>query len=176
MPPKRKELKDTLGLGIRTLILQEVRLLRFERTFTPHFVIDAMSQSIQGTKREIIKLVRTMDDQERTIILKGMIRETVDDEIDRAIQVRKNRCLRCLHVRYYDEVGTPHMNLPIERGRAQIIGCDRLRPSLRKKCRRFVETTRTTSLEDYLSEMALLYKLREMFERFQEVWEDYFSK
>jgi hypothetical protein len=31
-----------------------------------------------------------------------------------------------------------------------------------------------TSLEQYLGEMALLYELREMFKKFEEIWGDYF--
>ena len=47
MPPRKNPLREGLKVGIRTLILQEVRLLRLGRTFTPHLIVDAMSQSIQ---------------------------------------------------------------------------------------------------------------------------------
>jgi hypothetical protein len=110
--------------------------------------------------------------KEKMVLIKRRIRQAVDEEIDRAIRLRKNRCIRCVHGRFYDEGGTPFMNLPIGIIQVQTIGCDKLQPSLRKNCRRFVEMTRATSLEDYLGEMALLYELREMFERFKEIWED----
>ncbi len=176
MATKDKELRESIKLGIKTLIIQEVRLLRLERTFTPHFIADAMAQSIRDTKREIIKLVRTMDDQERTVLLKRIIRQAVDEEINRAIQLRNTKCIRCLHGRFYDERGTPHLNLPIGTSEAQTIGCDKLQPSLRKSCRRFVETARAVSLEDYLNEMTLLYEFRELIDRIEEIWRDYFTR
>jgi hypothetical protein len=173
MPLEKRELREALRLEIKTLIFQEIRLLRLERAFTPPIIIDEMSQSIQDTKREIVKFIQMMDDQERVALLKRMIRQAVDEEIDQAIQLRKNRCTRCLYGRFYDELGTAYMNLPIGITRVQTIGCDKLQPKLRKRCRRFVETVRATSLEDYLDEMALFYELREMFERFEEIWRDY---
>src|SRR4030042_6031294 len=102
MPLKEKELRETLKLGIQTLILYEVRLLRLERTFTPHIIIDEMSQSIQETKKEIAKLTKMMAQKERAVFLKKMIRRAVDEEIDRAIGLRKTKCIRCLHGRFYD--------------------------------------------------------------------------
>jgi len=176
MPTKDKELRGAVKLGIKTLVTQEVRLLRLERTFTPHFIVDAMAQSIRDTKREIIKLVRTMEDQERTVLLKRMIRQAVDEEIERAIQLRNTKCIRCLHGRFYDERGIPHRNLPLGTSGAQTIGCDKLQPSLRKSCRRFVETARAVSLEDYLNEMTLLYDFRELIDRIQEIWKDYLTR
>ena len=154
MPLKEKELRETLKLGIQTLILHEVRLLRLERSFTPHIIIDEMSQSIQETKKEIAKLTKTMAQKERTVFLKKMIRQAVDEEIDRAIELRKTKCIRCLHGRFYDEEGTAYVNLPVKT-RVEIIGCDKLRPSLRKSCRRFVEKSMAISLEDHLNEMTL---------------------
>jgi len=175
MPIKDKELREAIRLGVKTLILQEVRLLRLERSFTPHIVIDGMSHSIQGTKREIVKLTRTMAQKERTVLLKKMIRQAVDEEIDRAIQLRKTRCIRCLHGRFYDEAGTAHVDLPV-RTRAETIGCDKLRPSLRKSCRRFVEMSKVASLDQYLNEMTLLYEFRELIDTIEEIWKDYFTK
>ena len=137
MPIKDKELREAIKLGVKTLILQEVRLLRLERSFTPHLIIEEISHSIQDTKKEIVKLTRTMAQKDRTVLLKKMIRQAVDEEIDRAIQLRKTRCIRCLHGRFYDEAGTAHVDLPV-RTRAETIGCDKLRPSLRRSCRRFV--------------------------------------
>jgi hypothetical protein len=175
MPVKDKELKGAIKLGIKTLIIQEVRRLRLEQSFTPHVIIDEMSQSIRGTKREIVKLAKAIAQKERAVLLKKMIRQAVDEEIDRAIKLRKTRCIRCLHGRFYDEAGTAHVNLPVKT-RAKTIGCDKLQPTLRKNCRRFVETSRTVSLEGYLNEMTLLYEFRELINRIEEIWKDYFVK
>ena len=175
MPIKDKELRKAIRLGVKTLILQEVRLLRLERSFTPHVIIEEISHSIQDTKKEIVKLTRTMAQKERTVLLKKMIRQTVDEEIDRAIQLRKTRCIRCLHGRFYDEAGTAHMDLPV-RTRAETIGCDKLRPSLRKSCRRFVEMSKVASLDQYLNEMTLLYEFRELIDRVEEIWKEYLTQ
>jgi hypothetical protein len=174
MPPKEKELKEALELGIKVLILQEVRLLRLERSFTPHIVIDEMSHSIQDTKKEITKLAKSFSQKERATLLKRMIRQAVDEEIDRGIELRKTKCIRCLHGRFYDEVGTAHVNLPVKT-RAKTIGCDKLRPSLRRSCRRFVERSLTNSLEDHLNEITLLYELRDVMSRIEEIWKDYLT-
>ncbi len=175
MPLKDKELRKAIRLGIKTLILQEVRLLRLERAFTPHVMIDEISDSIQETKKVIIKLTRSMDNQERTVLLKRMIRQAVDEEIDRAIQLRKTRCIRCLHGRFYDEAGTGHVDLPVKT-RAETIGCDKLRPNLRKSCRRFVEMSMAASLDDYLKEITFLYEFRGVLDRIEEIWKDYLTQ
>lgn len=173
MPSNRKALKEALKSVIETLINQEIRLLRLGQIDTSPFIVEEVSYSIMESKREVVKLTQSMARKEKMVLIKRRIRQAVDEEIDRAIRLRKNRCIRCVHGRFYDELGTPHMNLPIGIIRVQTIGCDKLQPSLRKRCRRFVEMIRATSLEDYLGEMALLYELREMFERFKEIWEDY---
>ena len=176
MPLRKNPSREGLTLGIRTLILQEVRLLRLERSFTPHFIVDEMSHSIQDTKEEIVRLAKAMAQKERAVLLKRMIRQAVDEEIDRAIRLRGTKCIRCLHGRFYDERGTPHLNLPTGTSEAQTVGCDKLQPSLRKNCRRFVETATAASLEDYLNEMTLLYEFRELIGRIHEIWEDYFIR
>jgi len=173
MPVKEKELKKGIKMGIKTLILQEVRLLRLERSFTPRLIIDEISHSIQDTKKEIVKLTKAMAQKERAALLRKMIRQAVDEEIDQAIQLRKTRCIRCLHGRFYDEAGAAHVNLPVKT-RAQSIGCDKLRPSLRKSCRRFVEMPTAPSLDQYLNEMTLLYEFKDVINRIEEVWKDYF--
>ena len=165
-----------MKLAIKTLILQGVRVLRLEQGFTPHIVIDEMSRSIQETKKTIIKLTRAIKDKENAALLKRMILQAVNEEIDRAIQLRKIKCIRCLHGRFYDEEGTAHLNLPVGVHRAQTIGCDKLRPNLRKSCRRFVETSRSISLEDYLNEMTLLYEFRELIDQIEEIWKGYLIK
>jgi hypothetical protein len=172
---KDKELREAIKLGIKTLIIQEVRLLRLERAFTPPIVIDEMARSIQETKKTIIKLTRAIKEKERTTLLKRMIHQVVDEEIDRAIEWRKTRCIRCLHGRYYDEEGTAHANLPI-RTQAKTIGCDKLRPNLMKRCKRFVEMSMADSMNHYLNEMTLLYEFREVIDRIEEIWKDYLTK
>jgi hypothetical protein len=74
--------------------------------------------------------------KERPTLLMRMIRQAMDEEIDRAIELRKTQCVRCLHGRFYDEAGTAYVNLPVKI-RGETIGCDQLRPNLRKSCRRF---------------------------------------
>ena len=174
--PLKRDLRETLKFGIKTLILQEVRLLRLERSFTPNVIIDEMSQSIQDTRRELVKLTKAMGQRERKLLLKRMIRQAVDEEIDRAIELRKTKCIRCLHGRFYDEAGTAHVNLPIGTSLAQTIGCDKLRPGLRKSCRRFVEISMGTSLDDYLNEITFLYEFRDIINRMEQIWKDYFIK
>jgi hypothetical protein len=175
MPLKDKQLREEIKFGIKTLIIQEVRLLRLERSFTPHIIIDEMSHSIQKTKRIIIRLTRTMDHKKRTVFLKRMVCQAVDEEIDRAIALRKTKCIRCLHGRFYDEAGTAYVNLPVKT-RALAIGCDQLRPGLRKSCRRFVEMLGAASLDQYLNEMTLLYEFRDLIHRIDEIWKDYLTK
>jgi hypothetical protein len=170
---KDRELKEAIKLGIKTLILQEVRLLRFERGLMPPIVIDEMSRSIEVTKRTIVKLTQAMDHGERSALLKRMIRQAVDEEIDRAIELRKTKCIRCLHGRFYDEEGTAYLNLPIGIHRAQTIGCDKLRPNLKKSCQRFVEISMTASWDDYLNEMVILYEFKDLVNRIEEIWKDY---
>ena len=176
MSPIKKEKKEALRVGIKTLIIQEVRVLQLEQAYVPSFIIDEMARSIQEAKRQVISLVRLIPSKERNALIKRLIHQSIDEEIDQGIQVRKNKCIRCVHGRFYDEMGTPFINLPIGITQVQTIGCDKLQPSLRKSCRRFVEAARAASLEDYIDEMTLLYELREMFERFNEIWEGYFKK
>ncbi len=172
---KDKELRKAIKLGIKTLIIQEVRLLRLEHFFTPRIMIKEVSRSIQDTKRQITKLTKAVGQKERAVLLKKMIRQSVDEEIDRAIELRKTRCVRCLHGRFYDEAGNAYVNLPTET-KAAAIGCDKLRPGLRKSCRRFEKMSEAVSLEDYLNEMTLLYEFRELIERIEEIWKDYLTK
>jgi len=174
MSPGKKELREVLRLGMKTLILQEIRLLQLERTYTPEIVIDEISRSIEDAKREIVKLTKMMGYKERAFTLRKLMQQAVDEEIDRTIKLRKNKCLRCIHGRFYDKSGTAFMNLPNTTNLVQTIGCDQLRPGIRKTCRRFSETLMTISVEDYLSEMTLFYEFREMIERMNKIWEDYF--
>jgi hypothetical protein len=175
MPVKEKELKKAIKIEIKALILQEVRLSRLERAFTPYVMTDEISHSIQETKRMLIKLTRSMDHKKRTVLLKRMVCQAVDEEIDRAIALRKTKCIRCLHGRFYDEAGTAYVNLPVKT-RVVAIGCDQFRPGLRKSCRRFVEMPMAPSLDDYFNEVSFLYELRDVLSRMEEIWRDYFKK
>jgi len=176
MPSAKSDLRKALKLAIKTLVIQEVRVLQLEPAATPSFIIDEMARSLQEAKREIISLIRLIPSKEREALIKRLIRQSIDEEIDQGVQVRKNRCFRCVHVRYFDDKGASHMDLPSGIRQAQAFGCDEVRTASEDRCRRFVETARATPLEDYLSEMALLYELREMFERFEEIWKDYLSR
>ncbi|MBP1698967.1 MAG: hypothetical protein H6Q41_4155 [Deltaproteobacteria bacterium] len=175
MPVPQKELKRAIKIGIKTLIIQEIRLLRLERTFTPSLIMDEVSRSIQESKKEVVKLAKAIAQKERAPLLRKMVRQTVDEEIDRAIELRKTRCVRCLHGRFYDEAGTAHANLPVKTT-AEAVGCDKLRPSLRKSCRRFVEMSTAPSLDQYLNEMTFLYEFRDVIDRIEEIWKDYLLK
>lgn len=171
-----KELRRVLKLGIKTLVFQEVRLLRMEQVLTPEIVLGEISRSIEETKREIVRLTRTLSHKERTSLLRKMIQQAVDEEVDRAIQLRKNKCLRCIHGRFYDRSETPYSNLPLDEKLTKAFGCDQLRPALRKTCRRFAEVSTAHSLEEYLDEIAFLYEFREMADRMEEIWKGYLTK
>ena len=172
--PLNKELRKVLKYGVKTLVLQEVRYLRMERVFTPEIILDEVSRSIAETKREIVRLIRAMSPKERTFLLRKMVRQALDEEIDRAIQLRKNRCLRCIHGRFYDRSETAYLSLPLDEKLTKAFGCDQLRPALRKTCRRFVEVSTAHSIEDYLNEMAFLYEFQEWIDQIEEIWKEYF--
>jgi hypothetical protein len=174
MPLDKSDLRKALRLAIKTLVIQETRGLQLERATTPSFIIDEMARSIQEAKRKVISLARLMPSKERNALIKKVIRQSVEEEIDRGVQVRKNKCFRCIHVRYFDDEGASHMSLPIGIRQARTIGCDEIRRASENRCRRFVEKARAIPLEDYLNEMAILYELREMFARFQQIWQEYF--
>lgn len=171
-----KELRKALRFGVKTLVLQEIRLLRTGQGSAPGIVQDEITQSIEETKREIIRLTRSMAYQEKASLLRRMVQQAVDDEIDRAIELRKIQCLRCVHGRFYDDSEVSYSNLPPHENLAQAFGCDQLRPALRKTCRRFVETSTAHPLEEYLDEILLFYEFREMIQQTEELWKDYFTK
>jgi len=174
--PLNKESKGVLKFGIKTLLIHEIRLFRMEQVLTPDIIKSGISRSIEETKKEIVRLIRPLSHKERTSLLRKMIQQTVDEEIDRAIQLRKNRCFRCIHGRFYDRSETAYSSLPLDEKLTKAFGCDELQPALRKTCIRFVEVSTAHSLEDYLNEMAFLYEFREMVDRMEEIWRDYFIK
>jgi len=174
MPSKERAERETLRVAIKTLIIQEVRVLQLEQTQPPSFVIDEMARSIQEAKREVMGLLRLIPPKDRDTLIKRIIRQSVNEEIDRAIQARQNRCLRCLHVRYFDKSGSAHGYLRLGIERARRIGCKVTPLSAKIQCRQFIENPMAPSVEDYLSEMAFFYEVKEMFGQFERIWEDYF--
>jgi hypothetical protein len=171
-----RKAQQALKFGIKTLILQEVRLLRLERAFTPRILLETESRSLEQTKQEIIRLARGVSGKEREGLLRKMVHKAVDEEVDRAIQLRGNKCLRCIHVRYYDRDGLSHAALPTETNLPRAVGCEVLAPGLKKKCHAYVEASGAASLEDYLNEMTLLYEFGEIFDRIDNIWKNYFKK
>ncbi len=165
-------LKKALKSAIEALIHQEVRLLRLGQMEAPTLVVQEVSCAIRESKRQVIDLTQSMAHRERATLIKKLIREAVDDEIERTLRARKIRCFRCLHMRYYDRERTPHVNLPIGVHQAEVIGCDEIRP-VGIECKRFVERRGSPSLGDHLGEMALLYELRETLLQVKKIWEEY---
>ncbi len=161
---------------VKNLILQEVRMIQLGHSSPPPFILNEMTHSIEEAKRQIIALVRWLPPREREDLLKRLIRQSVDEEIDQAIRVRQKRCFRCVHVRYFDEEGEPHSSFPIRGERARVIGCEVISSPSGKECRSFVESALAVSLGDYLDEMSILYEVKEMFDQFEKIWEDYFTR
>ncbi len=165
-------MKKALKLAIENLIGYEIRRLRSEQVHTPPFVVEEVIYAIRESKRQVADLARSMPQKERTTLIRKLIREAVDGEIERALQTRKVRCLRCTHMRYYDREGVPYVNFPIGVRQAEMIGCDEIR-CVGDECRRFAERREVLSLRDHLDEMSLLYELRETLLRMKEIWGDY---
>jgi len=173
---RKKDTKTSLKSAIQNLITQEIRFLQLERNLTPSFVSESVSSSVEEAKKEVMRTAQGMDQEERAELTKKMIGEVIDEEIEQAIQLRKTRCFRCVNIRFYDEKGAPHLNLPIGTRRVEIIGCEETDREDRERCQHFVETSMAISLEDYLGDMAILYELREMVNQFKEIWEDYLAR
>ena len=151
-------------------------MIQLEQASSPPFVLDEMVRSIEEAKRKVIALVRLMRPKEREALLKGLIRQSVDEEIDQTIRVRQKRCFRCTHVRYFDETGLPHSVLPVGEERVRVIGCEMISSPSGVECRSFTESSRAISIGDYLDEMNLFYEVKEMFNQFERIWEDYFTR
>lgn len=173
MPSKERAEKESLRVAVKTLILQEVRVLQLEQAHPPSFVIDEMVRSIQEAKNQVIALLRFMPTQKRNALIKRVIRHSMNEEIDQAIETRKNRCLRCTHIRYFDEAGSVHEKFPFGIGRIRMIGCEVTPPSTKMECVQFIESPMAILAKEYLNQMSLLYELKEMFDRFERIWEDY---
>jgi hypothetical protein len=173
MGSTKKESKEALRSVVEHLVGQEIRLSQFSRVHTPSFLLEELSVSIKESKKEVALLTESLTQKERATLIKRMIREAVEEEIERTVQHRGNPCLRCGHLRYYDWELNPHENFPTGIRRARAIGCDRLQAVFRVRCERFIETPGTISVLDYVDEMALLYEVREMFKKMRETWEEY---
>ena len=176
MEERKKELRATLKLVIKGLVVQEARKAQLEQSCLAPFVLDEMNRSIEEAKSQVIALVRLMRPREREVLIKRLIRQSVDEEVDQAIRVRQKRCFRCTHVRYFDEAGASHVNFPIGEGRARVIGCEMVSSPSGVECRTFIESPLAISIEDYLDEMNILYEVKEMFDQFEKIWEDYLTK
>jgi hypothetical protein len=167
---KRREERIALERGIKALVLQELRLLRMDKGLMPEFLADAMRESLEEARRTINGLLGGMDEREKNRLLRRMFRQAVDEELDEIVGRRKAKCLRCAHRRFYDEAGVAHLHLPAGGGMVGsvsrvVIGCDQPRPDLRRKCTRFVEVRRFGSVDDFIEEMDLYYRIREALSR-----------
>ena len=169
---EKRALRKALKLAIETLVHQEIRLLRLGQVDTPTFVVQEVSYAIRESKRQVIDLTQSMAHKEKVSLIKKLIQQAVDDEIERSLQMRKIRCLRCSHMRYYDRERTPYVNFPIGIHQVEVIGCDEVRPA-GVECNRFVEKRGARSLGDHLDEMALLYELRATLLQIKKIWEEY---
>ena len=172
MPKGKREPNEALKPRIKVLILQEVRLLQLEQSLSPRFMVEELTRSIQEMKRQVTGLVRLMAQEERNALIKKMVQQSVEEEIDRAADLRRNRCLRCVRVRYVSKGGTNHLSLPHGGElRAYKIGCviEGQAPGIH--CTHFSQSSGGVSLEGYLEQMTLLYELREMFDEMNEIWE-----
>lgn len=149
--------------------------MKLERDLAPPFLREEILESMQEVKRRVTGLVRFLPDPERNVFLKGIFRQAVEEEIDRATELRGKRCLRCIHVQYFDQEGCGYAALPFGKHQASSIGCRIARRSPRSDCEEFRQSPSGISLQDYLEQMTLLYELREMFEEIEEMW-DYLTK
>ncbi len=171
MATKKREVRDALKPAIKVLVLQEVRSLQMDQFFTPPLMAEEISRSIQEAKRKISGLVRLIDPKERNTLIKEVLLQSLDEEIERAIELRRNRCLRCAHARYHDNEGTDYAELPCGEIEIHGIGCVVCDQTPGVHCTHYTLSARGVSLERYLEQMTLLYELREMFDEMEEVWE-----
>ena len=116
-----------------------------------------------------------MEQQARNRLLKQIIDQALEEEMDLVIQVRQDRCLRCIHLKYFDESGKGHRQLPLGPDRPEMIGCEEIcEPGM--KCRAFVERRSAMPLGDYLNEVIFFCEVQEMFSRLERIWEDYLTR
>jgi hypothetical protein len=140
---------------------------------TPSIVVEGITGTVKDLKREVVNLTQSITQKERASLIKKMIREAVEEEIERTVQHRGNPCLRCSHLRYYDWEMNPHEEFPIGTRQARAIGCDQLQAVSSVRCERFVETPGAISITDHVEAMTILYELRTTFKKMKEIWEEY---
>ncbi len=170
-----KEFISELRRDIRRLVLQEIRLLRLRQIFSPDIIIDEISRSIEDTKAKIVRLTRYISFKKRERLLHQMLMDAIDEEIDKTIRFRSNRCLRCINVRFYDDSESSYEILPSANDLIKTIGCNYHSLSSELRCERFVEIS-SSNLESYLNDMSLLYEFREFIEQLEEIWQKYFLR
>ena len=167
---------EALRLSIKQLIFQEVRLLRMEQVHCPSFIVQEMTQFIREGKGRVVTLVQSLEPEKRKELIRRIIDESVDEEIDLTIETRGNKCLRCIHTAYFDDTGKGFRRLPRKSGPIQSLRCEKIPPARGIRCQHFKERWRVQSLGDYLSEVNFLYEVKEMFDRFDEIWEEYLAR
>ena len=176
------EFNDSLRSAIRVLVIHEVRYLRTEETYPSPFLLREMKRSIQEAKDRVRVLTRSMDPLERNRLIKQIVDQSVEEEIDEAIEARKNKCLRCIHIRYFDETGEAHPDLPhgVDReGTCDVSAlqiCCENPPIPGGSCEKFTEKLSALPLEEYLGEIRFFYVVREMLDRLDEIWEEYLNR
>lgn len=176
MPRQKRTPRKELKSAIKTLIIHEIRLMKMEKSSTPSLLLDELIHTLRGAKQRVMELAYSLKEERRVSLIKRMMRETLDEEIDQAIERRQNRCLRCVNMRYYDQLGISHFNLPMEPEWVERIGCVVSGSPSEPVCNHFIERWRAPSFGDYFNEVSLLYELREMVDQFEEIWKDYFFK
>jgi hypothetical protein len=176
------EFSDSLKSTIRVLVIQEVRYLRTEQACPSPFLLDEMKRSIQEAKVRVMSLTRSMDPHERNLLIKRIIDQSVDEEVDEVIEARKNKCLRCVHIRYVDEAGSAHFDLPygVDReGACDVTAlqiCCENAPTPGASCEEFREKRSALPLGEYLTEIRFFYEVREMLDRLEEIWDEYLNR
>lgn len=176
------KLGEYLRSAIRVLVIQEVRYLRTEQACPSPFILGEIRRCIQETKDRVRALTRSMDPRERDLLIKQIVDQSVEEEIDEAIEVRKNRCLRCIHLKYLDETGTAHLDLPcgVDREGARDVSaleiCCENPPTPGAMCEAFAEKLSVLPLEEYLAEIHFFYEVRDMLDRLDEIWDEYLNR
>ncbi len=173
MKPTKRELNEAVKLAIEELVCQEIRLLQFGRVHAPSFIIDELSLSIKQSKREVVYLTQSLTQKERAFLIRKLIRNVVDEQIERTVEHRGNPCLRCGRLKFYDTELKAFEQLPVGTHCASALGCDCLEGTSRERCEEFVESLGSLSVVDCIDQMNLLYEVRDMFKKMSEIWEEY---
>jgi len=169
----KKPAEEALRATVDNLVRQEVRLLHLERLGAPSFVLGELTTTIREMKRELINLIDCLPQRKGDGLIKRMIREALEEEIERTVEQRGKPCLRCGRLRYYDSELTPHFRFPVGTRPARALGCDQLSDFSGVRCERFVETRGRISTVGYIEELNLLYEVRDRFKRMKEIGKGY---